>query len=186
MSEASATTAVLANSPRHNMGLSAPQVGAINDAIIRIIKELYPADTVKTLAGWLHMTVKTAKNRLAGEREFTLDEVSELLASEHGFRVLTTIMETASLRPGYRAPDWWAVCEPLMDLADAERLCAAVRRRTDKAIRKREDVVDALELEIRRTQAMAIHNPAQAGVRLDALRSYAGAENRVVARRRVK
>lgn len=181
MTEASATMRILANSTRHNPGPSAAQVGAINDAIIQIIKELYPDDTIKTLAGWLRLTWKTAKNRLTGEREFTLDEVGELLASEQGFRVLTTIMETAACRPGYRIPDWWAVCEPLMDLADAERLCEAVRRRTDKVIRKREDVVDALEQEIRRTQAMAIHNPEQAGVRLDALRSYAGADHRMVA-----
>lgn len=181
MSAASATMNVLAKQPPSKAGTSEPHIGAINDAIILKIKEIYSTDTIKTLATWLRLTVKTAKNRLTGEREFTLDEVGQLLGSEHGFQVLSTIMATAALRPGYRVPDWWAVCEPLMDLADAERLCEAVRRRTNKAIRKREDVVDALETEIRRTQTLAIHGEGPPREHLRALQSYAGADRRVVA-----
>jgi hypothetical protein len=181
MTTASATLTDFAKVPPSKAGLSAPQIGAINAAIVLKIKEIYSKDTVKTLASWLRLSFKTAKNRLDEERQFSLDEVGELLGSEHGFQILTAIMNAAAQRPGYRVPDWWAVCEPLMDLADAERLCEAVRRRTDKAIRKREDVVDALEQEIRRTQTLAIHSPEQARVRLNALQSYAGADRRVVA-----
>jgi hypothetical protein len=68
-----------------------------------------------------------------------------------------------------------------MDLADAERLCEAVRRRTDKVIRKREDVVDALETEIRRTQTLAILGPGPARARSDALHSIARSKGRMVA-----
>jgi len=169
-----------ANLAGHNSGPSQSQSGAINAAIIRKIKEIYFHDTVKTLAGWLSLTIKTAKNRIAGSREFSLEEVASLLSSEHGFRILTAIMEEAATRPCYRAPDWWQVCEPLMDLADAERLCEAVRRRTDKVIRKREDVVDALAMEIRNTQAVAIHGPGPARAHADALQSIAGNRGRMV------
>jgi hypothetical protein len=170
-----------ANPSGHNSGPSSYQSGAINAAIVQKIKDIYATDTVKILAGWLHLTIKTAKNRLTAEREFTLDEVGELLGSDHGFRILTAIMEAAAQRPDYRPPDWWAVCEPLMDLADAERLCEAVRRRTDKVIRKREDVVDALEQEIRRSQALAIHGSGPARAHSDALQSIARNQGRVVA-----
>lgn len=180
MAAASTNASDFQNLIGHNSGPSTAHVGAINAAIARIIKEIYPQDTIKTLAGWLCLSWKTAKNRVLGEREFSLDEVGELLGSEHGFKILTAIMEAAAQRPGYRVPDWWAVCEPLMDLADAERLCAAVRKRTDKAIRKREDVADALETEIRRTQAIAIHGSPQARQQVRALQSYAGADRRVV------
>lgn len=181
MAGASARTDDFQNLLGHNSGPSSSHIGAINSAIVLKIKEIYPQDTIKTLASWLRLTWKTAKNRILGEREFSLDEVGELLGSEHGFKILTAIMEAAAQRPGYRPPDWWSVCEPLMDLADAERLCEAVRRRTDKAIRKREDVVDALETEIRRAQAKAIHDSGPAREHLRALQSYAGAERRVVA-----
>lgn len=181
MAAASATIGSFAKDPSSKTGLSAPHIGAVNDFIVLKIKQIYSQDTIKTLASWLRLTLKTAKNRLDQERQFSLDEVGELLGSEHGFQILSAIMAAAALRPGYRVPDWWAVCEPLMDLADAERLCVAVRKRTDKVIRKREDVIDALELEFRRAQAVAIHSPEQARVRLDALRSYAGADHRVVA-----
>jgi hypothetical protein len=181
MATASPNTSEFRNLAGHNSGLSPPHIGAINKAIIRIIKDIYSAGTVKTLATWLRLTVKTAKNRLDGAREFSLDEVGDLLGSEHGFKVLTAIMDAAAQRPGYRVPDWWAVCEPLMDLADAERLCVAVRKRTDKAIRKREDVADALEIEIRRAQTVAIHGEGPARQHVRAHRSYAGKERGLVA-----
>lgn len=180
MAAASTNTNDFRNLTGHNSGLSPPHIGAVNAAIVAKIKEIYSGNTIKTLASWLRLTIKTAKNRIEEERQFSLDEVGELLGSEHGFKILTAVMEAAAQRPGYRVPDWWAVCEPLMDLADAERLCAAVRKRTDKAIRKREDVADALEEEIRRTQAIAIHGSPQARQQVRALQSYAGADRRVV------
>lgn len=181
MHGSSTAIGALAKSGLHDSGLSAPHIGAVNAAIVAKIKDIYSSDTIKTLAAWLRLTIKTAKNRIDEERQFSLDEVGELLGSDHGFKILTAIMEAASQRPGYRVPDWWAVCEPLMDLADAERLCVAVRKRTDKAIRKREDVADALETEIRRAQTLAIHGPGPAREHARALQSYAGAERRVVA-----
>lgn len=148
----------------------------INSIIANKIRDIYNSKTAETLAAWLKISVRTAKHRLASSREFTLDEVEKLLHSEHGFEILAALMTRAK-----RPPSWWRLCVPLMDLADAERMVAVVRKRTDAAIRDREEVVDALTTEIRRAQAAAIHSPEQAGVRLDALRSYAGADRRMVA-----
>jgi hypothetical protein len=181
MPRIAATMDDFANLSGHNSGLPTYRIGAINAAIIKKIKDIYSSDTVKSLATWLHLSLKTAKNRLDGAREFSLDEVGVLLSSDHGFKVLSAIMEAAAQRPGYRAPWWWEVCEPLMDLADAELLCEAVRRRTDKVIRKREDVADALEAEIRRAQTLAIHGPGPARAHADALQSISRNQGRVLA-----
>lgn len=160
------------------MGHNSSRNGDTNSAIVSKIKEIYPSDTVKTLASWLKLTIKTAKNRIFGEREFSLDEVAALLHSEHGFEILSALMTQAP-----RTPRWWRLCVPLMDLADAERMVHVVRRRTAAAIRNQQETTDALETEIRRAQAVAIHGQEQAGVHVDALRSMA----RVVApARRVK
>lgn len=176
-----ATMDDFANLPRHNSGPSLYQNGAINAAVIKKIKEIYFYDTVKMLADWLDLTIKTAKNRIQGARDFSLDEVGVLLSSDHGFKVLTAIMRAAEQRPGYRAPAWWEVCEPLMDLADAELLCEAVRRRTNQVIRKREDVADALEAEIRRAQTLAIHGSGPARAHADALQSISRSRRGMVA-----
>jgi hypothetical protein len=181
MPRIAATMDDFANLPGHNSGPSLYQNGAINTAIIKKIKDIYFDDTIKTLAKWLGLTIKTAKNRIQGAREFSLDEVGVLLSSDHGFKVLTAIMAAAAQRPGYRPPAWWTVCEPLMDLADAELLCEAVRRRTDKVIRKREDVADALEAEIRRAQTLAIHGSGPARAHADALQSISRNHGRVLA-----
>ena len=155
-----------AKNDRAKAGPSSPRSGATNFAIISKIREIYPRDTCKTLAEWLKLTVKTAKNRLAGDREFSLDEVASLLHSEHGFEILSALMTQAP-----RVPRWWRLCVPLMDLADAERMVHVIRKRTAAAIANREEVTDALETEIRRAQTLAIHGQEQAGVHADALRS---------------
>jgi hypothetical protein len=179
MPRPSATTDNCANSGTAKTGPSSSRNGATNSAIINKIKEIYPRDTVKTLATWLKLSWKTAKNRIEGEREFSLDEVSALLHSEHGFEILSALMARAP-----RTPQWWRLCVPLMDLADAERMVQVVRRRTDAVIKNREETIDALETEIRRTQARAIHDPEHARPHSDALRSMAFTNDRVVAPRR--
>jgi hypothetical protein len=88
------------------------------------------------------------------------------------------------MRRAKRAPSWWSVCEPLMDLADAELLVAAIRARTSAVIAKQENTADELTTEIRRTQTLAIQGSAQARVQVDALESMARTQGRVVARKR--
>ena len=148
---------------------------APNQILINKIRELFPRDTVKALAAWLKVSTDTARHRIKGDREFSLDEVSALLHSEHGFEILSALMTRAK-----RPPRWWRVCMPLMDLADAERMVAVVRQRTQDAIHNRQEVTDALETEIRRAQAAAIHDQEFAQPRVDAL----GALARVVAPQR--
>jgi hypothetical protein len=176
MATVSVPTVDFANQSTDKTAPSSRRCGPTHFSVVNKIKDLYAKDTVKILAGWLKVSIDTAKHRIKGDREFSLDEIAELLHSEHGFEILTALMAGAK-----RQPQWWRVCMPLMDLADAERMVAVVRKRTQDAITKREEVTDALETEIRRAQTLAIHGSEQAGVHLDALRSLALAPHRVVA-----
>jgi len=149
-------------------GPHADKAGPNHRDVVNKIRDLFPRDATKALAAWLKVSVDTARHRIKGEREFNLDEIVKLLRDEHGFEILSALMEHAE-----RKPRWWLVCEPLMELADAERMVAEAQRRTRAAIRNREGVTDALETEIRRAQALAIHGSPQAGVHADALRAQA-------------
>jgi hypothetical protein len=154
-------------------------IGSINSAIVGTVREIYSSKTAEMLAVWLKISLRTAKHRLAGSREFTIDEIAALLHSQHGFRVLGAIMERAP-----RKPSWWSVCEPLMDLADAELLVEAIRQRTSAAIAQREENIDALTTEIRHTQTAVIHGSGPARAHLDALESFSRAPHRMVAAKR--
>lgn len=171
-----ALTANSANQPADKTAPSPRRCGPNHFSVVNKIRDLYAKDTVKILSRWISISIDTAKHRIKGDREFSLDEVATLLQSEQGFEILSALMSTAK-----RQPQWWRVCVPLMDLADAERMVAVVRKRTQDAITKREEVTDALETEIRRAQTLAIHGSEQAGVQLDALRSLAFASHRMVA-----
>lgn len=166
---------VFATSPPNKTAPLARRSGPNHFAVVSKIRDLFPKDTVKALATWLSTTVETARHRIKGNREFNLDEIVTLLHSEHGFEILCALMSRVK-----RPPRWWRVCMPLMDLADAERMVAVVRKRTQDAIHNREETIDALETEIRRAQTVAIHDEGQARVHVDALRSMA----RVVAPKR--
>lgn len=165
----SVRTVASSNSGTNKTAPSSRRSGPNHFAVVNKIRDLFPKDTVKCLASWLHMTTETARHRIKGNREFNLDEIVDLLHSEHGFEILCALMSRVK-----RPPRWWRVCMPLMDLADAERMVAVVRKRTQDAILNREEVTDALETEIRRAQALAIHDEGQARVHADALRSMRG------------
>jgi hypothetical protein len=135
-------------------------------ALVNKIKDLFPKYATKALSTWLRISIETARHRMKASREFNLDEVVELLHDAHGFKILKALMERAE-----RKPRWWLVCEPLMELADIEVMAAEARRRTRNVIHKREQVIDALETEIRRTQTLAIHDQEHASAHADALRS---------------
>ncbi len=171
----SGTMDAFANLPGDKSFTNSTGNGSANFSIACCIREIYASKTAETLAVWLKTSVRTAKHRLAGDREFTLDEIEKLLHSEHGFRILSALMGRAP-----RPPSWWSVCEPLMDLADAELLVAAIRERTNEANRKRE-AADALETEIRRAQTVAIHGSGPARAQAHALQSIAGNGGRMVA-----
>lgn len=178
MSAVSATAGNFAKTRGARTCTKSTAIGTANDAIAYAVREIYSSKTAETLAVWLKIALRTAKHRLAGTREFTVDELETLLHSEHGFKILVALMRRAK-----RAPSWWAVCEPLMDLADAELLVAAIRARTSAVIAKQE-TADDLTTEIRRTQTLAIQGSAQARVQVDALESMARPQGRVVARKR--
>src|ERR1700761_1550040 len=93
------------------MAPSAAKMAPNQFAVVNAIKGLFPRDTVKALAAWLKVHVDTARHRLKGDREFSLDEIVTLLHDRHGFEILRALMERAP-----RKPRWWLVCEPLMEL----------------------------------------------------------------------
>lgn len=143
---------------------SAAKMAPNHLALVNKIKELFPRDTVKALAAWLKVHVDTARHRIKGNREFSLDEIVTLLHDQHGYQILKALMERAE-----RKPRWWTLCEPLMELADLELMTAEARRRTRNIVHKREQVIDALETEIRRAQARAVQDAEHAGPHLEAL-----------------
>ena len=181
MATASSTLELVAKAEINKTAPSSRRNGPNHFAVVNKIKGLFPKDTVKCLATWLNVSIETARHRIKGNREFNLDEIVDLLHAEHGFEILSALMSRAE-----RPPRWWRVCMPLMDLADAERMVAVVRKKTQDAILSREETIDALETEIRRAQALAIHGEEQARIHADALRSLAHAQNRVVVSNRRK
>lgn len=181
MNAASAAASSFANSGGARTCTTSTAIGSANSAIVNKIRQIYASKTAATLAVWLKISMRTAKHRLAGEREFTLDEIEKLLHSEHGYRILTALMERAP-----RKPSWWATCEPLMDLADAERMTLLARQRVAKAIEKQDNAFEELEIEIGRAETLAIHGSGPARAHADALQSIARNSRGVVAKARRK
>lgn len=185
MSYTSTTTTVFANGALVEPGTTGPRNGAngggINSAIINVIKDLYPEDQVKTLASWLKLSLKTAKNRLLGERDFTTEELATLLSSQHGYRVLQAIMDEAAKRPDYRRPEWWHICSALMDAADIRKMQAIANRRIAKTIESAIDANKYLSAAIERAETLAVHDADHLSNHLDALRSMGGVPHRALA-----
>jgi len=165
----SAAPGTFANPKSDKMAPHADKTGLNHRIVVSKIRDLFPRDTVKALAAWLKVSVDTARHRIKGEREFNLDEIVKLLRDEHGFEILRALMSRAE-----RKPRWWLACEPLMELADVERMAAEARRRVRQAVHNREGLIDALEAEIRRAQAAALHDEEFARAHVDALRAMAG------------
>lgn len=166
----------LANQPTSKMGPSLYQPGSTSAVLVEKIREMYSDQTVPTLAAWLKITIKTAKNRLLGQREFTLEEIERLLHSEQGFEILKALMGRA-----VKKPHWWSICEPLMDFASIEQMQVIVQERVAQAIKDAAHARDTVTQELRRAQTMAIHDPEFVQPRIDALRAYAGADRSLVA-----
>jgi hypothetical protein len=175
MASQSMTAEHFATSSSSGTGPSLYQPGSTSAALVEKIKEMYRDKTVPTLAAWLRLTIKTARNRLEGHREFTLEEVERLLHSEQGFEILSALMGRA-----VKKPHWWSVCEPLMEFVSIEQMQAIVQKRVAQAIKDAAHAQDTVTKELRRAQTMAIHDPEFHQPRIDALSSYAGADNRVV------
>jgi hypothetical protein len=107
----------------------AAQACTINESVIRFVRDLAPQKTWAFLTGKLGICERTAKHRLAGNREFTADELAQLLWTEEGFYLFAAIMEAAP-----KKPLWWRICRPLMDVADIERMQLHAKRRLQAAV----------------------------------------------------
>lgn len=173
MTAISATTADFANEAGSDPVTSFTQSGH-HMAIAERLKKLWPG-TAEVLATMFKVVVRTAKRKLSGEREFTLDEIVKLLHDRQGYEILSVIMQRAEVKP-----HWWLVCEPLMELASIEQMQIVVRERVLKAVESAAHAHEQTLTEIRRAQTQAVHDQEFHQPRIDALQYIARASRGVV------
>lgn len=155
-------------------GTKNPVMGTISQALRDRLKALFPKQTWTYVEKLLYPgqdRERLVKHRLAGTREFSVDELAALLRSEQGFKFLVDVMADAK-------PNWWRLCLPLMTAADAQRMQVAARRKIKQAL---EDVRDAdceLTATIERGQAaLALQDEEFYSARLAPLSRSGGAPN---------
>lgn len=148
MRTASNIAGMKANRASAVSGTKNAETGIVHRAIVSVINQLAPRKAWAFVAEQLGLEERTAKHRIASTRQFSADEVGELLRSEDGFRYLAAIMSAAP-----NMPLWFRICAPLMELADVQRMQLAARRRYEAAIRKTADADEQLTATLRRGQA---------------------------------
>jgi hypothetical protein len=157
----------------------APVVRGLQSLTSEFLKRNFPEDTYALIARLMGLrTKKTAENRITGARGFNENEVASLICSELGARYITALMDAI---PEEQWPDWYRIHRPLMELADAEKLIAAARSKTAKAIRRTVDADDQVSAAIRRAQALSVQDPEFHSGTLAALGAIAGVFHRPMA-----
>lgn len=129
------------------------------------------------LADWLGISDRTAKRKLAGQRELSVEELGHLIRSERGFEIVVAIMADAR-------PEWWRICAPLMEAADIRKMQMAAQRRVAKALEGALDADRQLSATLQRAEAL--HDQEHMRPHIDALRSMARTPDRAVAPARRK
>lgn len=147
----------------------ATPVSEILADLMRRLRRVKPHTLLTELIG---LSDDTAQNRMKGSRKFDVDELADLIRSEHGFDVLMAVMA------GHQ-PKWWRICSPLMEVAEVQRIQAMARKRLRKAV---QGALDA-DRDLAATIAAADVLSDQEFVRphVDALRTTGGVGNRTVA-----
>lgn len=173
MNSTSMTASHLANRSPSKAVPRFTQLGKTNSSLINRFKEMYEKPTA-VLADWLGVSDRTAKRKLGGHRELSVEEVGKLIRSEQGFEFVTAIM-------GEAKPEWWRICAPLMDAADIRKMQMAAQRRLVKVLEGALDADTQLRATISRAEALAVHDEEHARPYLDALRAQARPQNRAVA-----
>lgn len=103
------------------------QIGDINRVLIETARAISPAKTWAYLVSLIRVSERVAKHRVAGSREFTVDELALMLRSERGIDYLVSIMGDAE-------PAWWQAFKRQVALADAVKMQRAARRRIKEAV----------------------------------------------------
>jgi hypothetical protein len=175
MGSTSITAGEFANTTRARTVTRNTQVGQTNFAVIKKIKEMY-AKPAMVLADWLGISERTAKRKLAGQRELSIEEVGKLIRSERGFEVVTAIM-------GKARPEWWRVCVPVMEAADIRKMQMAAQKRIAKALENALDEDRQLSAAISRAENLSVQDEDHMRGHIDALRSMRRVPDRAVAKR---
>jgi hypothetical protein len=145
-----------------------PRSVEINLILGRTCRTVFGRKTWSYLTELFGVSERSAKSRLACEREFTADELAVLLRSENGLRFLVAVMGDAQ-------PAWWKTFKGHIALLDARKLQRAAQRRLQEAI----DAETDLSAAIARADLLSdeeFHRPHG-----DALRSMARIPDRAVA-----
>lgn len=165
----------VANNGLAVLGVEKPKTGTIHEALTNLLKGLFPRKPWAALADLVGISPRTARHRIEGTRDYSADELAELIRSEHGFEFLRLIMA------GHQ-PHWWRICAPLMDVAEVQRMQIAARRRLNRAVSGAVDADRSIEASIARAEAaLAFSDEDFHRPQLDAIRAVARASHRSVA-----
>lgn len=146
-------------------------LGGTRHVTSEFLKTIFSENTSAMVARFLGLESKrTAEHRLLKTRGYTEDELAGIICSHYGARYIKALMDAL---PENQRPDWYRVHEPLMELADAQKLQLVARSKTAKAIRRTVDADDELTAAIRRAQSISVQDPEFSSGTLDALGAMA-------------
>jgi len=151
------------------------QVGPINFSVIKRFKGLFEKPYA-VLADMLAVSERTAKRKLAGERDLSGEELERLIRSEQGFEIVAAIMADCS-----RPPKWWRICAPVMEAAEIREMQMIAQRRITKAIEGALDADKQLSATLRYSEALSVHDEDHMRPHVDALRAVSRAPDRALA-----
>lgn len=179
MTRAISNSAVLEpNQAGAETGIVFPISGNIHRLTTGFFKRSFPAKTWAGIANFLGLSERVAKHRIAGTRDYSAEEILTIIFSEKGAHYIAWLARNVNETD---KPDWLLIHEPLMELADAERLQLVARTKTAKILGRLIDADDELTATIRRAETASIHDPEHARPHLDALRSMGRASPRAMA-----
>lgn len=158
----------LANSGGAETGIQNPGTGNISALIVECAKGISPRKTWGYLVNALGISERVAKHRLAGTREFTVDELAVMLRSERGIDYLVAIMGDAE-------PAWWSRFKKHVAVAEAARMQRAARRKLQEAIDADADLSAAI------TRAAVLQDEEFHRPHVDALGAMGRLHDRAVA-----
>lgn len=154
-------------------------LGGTRNLTAEFLRTIFPEDAAKRVARFFGFkSERTAEHRLLATRGFDEEEIVGIICTRYGGRYLRAIMNAL---PAEQRPEWWLLIEPLMEIADAQKLIAAARSKTAKAIRRTVDADDQVTAAIRRAQAISVSDPEFHSGTLAALGAVAGLFHRPVA-----
>lgn len=159
------------NQSSAEVGIKNPAMGAAQLAVVQCVKAIFPRKTWAWLATLIDVPERTAKHRIAGTREFSVDELRALLRSEHGLEILSALMEGADSK-------WWRQFRVMMKAVSARMVRARIARELSEAIDADRDLSAAIN---RAEAALSFSDEEFNRPHVDALRAMSRVPHRAVA-----